>query len=233
MSTLRLTGDLRREQILEAARRCFARYGYAGTTTKSVAAAASISEGLLFKHFPTKAALYAEILVEACEADPEMHRLLELEPSTSTLVILIRDMVAHFLRATESPDQEEAQRIRLMVSSHLGDGEFARLLFEKIGKLIGPVFTASLDAAIAAGDATRVDGEPLSLFWFAHQVVHMIALTKLPATPSLPYPETRIFERHICQFILRGIGLKEKAIVTYLDAEPSPYRAAPRIAEGV
>ena len=102
-----------------------------------------------------------------------------------------------------------------------------------IGNLIGPVFTASLESAIAAGDATRVKGESLNLFWFAHQVVHMIALTKLPAIPSLPYPETGIFERHVCQFILRGIGLKDRAIASYLDAEPSPYRAAPRIAEGV
>ncbi|MBN8982750.1 MAG: TetR/AcrR family transcriptional regulator [Rhizobiales bacterium] len=233
MSTLRLTGDLRREQILDAARRCFARYGYAGTTTKSVAAAASISEGLLFKHFPTKAALYAEILVEACEADPEMHRLLELEPSTSTLVILIRDMVAHFLRAPELPDQEEAERIRLMVSSHLGDGEFARLLFEKIGNLVEPVFTASLESAIASGDARRVEGEPLNLFWLAHQVAHMIALTKLPAVPSLPYPETEIFQMQVCQFVLRGIGLTDRAIATYLNAEPSQKMAAPRIAEGV
>ncbi len=102
MSTLRLTGDLRREQILDAAKRCFARYGYAGTTTKSIAVAASISEGLLFKHFPTKAALYAEILAEECEADPELHQLLELEPSTSTLVILIREMVAHFMQGQRS-----------------------------------------------------------------------------------------------------------------------------------
>jgi AcrR family transcriptional regulator len=96
MSTFRLTSDLRREQILEAAKRCFALYGYAGTTTKGVAQAAGISEGLLFKHFPTKAVLYAEILAEACEADPELLRLRELKPSTETLVILIREMVAHF-----------------------------------------------------------------------------------------------------------------------------------------
>src|ERR1700753_714787 len=105
MSTLRMTGDLRRQLILGAAKRCFARYGFAGTTTKSVAAAASISEGLLFKHFPTKAALYADILVEACVGDPEMHRLLELEPSTRTLVTLVRDMMAHFLSASDQPDQ--------------------------------------------------------------------------------------------------------------------------------
>src|SRR5579871_4886818 len=97
MSTLRMTSDLRRQLILGAAKRCFARNGFAGTTTKSVAAAASISEGLLFKHFPTKSALYAEILAEACEADPALHRLLGREPSTATLIVLIREMVHHFL----------------------------------------------------------------------------------------------------------------------------------------
>ena len=91
-----MTGDLRRQLILSAAKRCFARHGFAGTTTKSVAAAASISEGLLFKHFPTKSALYAEILAEECEADPGLNRLLGLEPSTETLVVLIRCMVRHF-----------------------------------------------------------------------------------------------------------------------------------------
>jgi len=151
-----MTSDLRRELILSAAKRCFARNGFAGTTTKSVAAAASISEGLLFKHFPTKAALYAEILAEECEADPALHELLGLEPSTETLVVLVRGMVGHFLSVPDAPDQEEAQRLRLMVSSHLDDGEFARLLFEKIGALIAPVFTTSLERAVAAGDAAKV-----------------------------------------------------------------------------
>ena len=148
-----MTSDVRRELILSAAKRCFAHNGFAGTTTKSVAAAASISEALLFKHFPTKAALYAEILAEACQADPALHRLLDREPSTETLVILIRGMVKHFLNASASPDQQEAQRLRLMVSSQLDDGEFARLLYEKIRDLIGRAFTASLERAIAAGDA--------------------------------------------------------------------------------
>src|SRR6188474_1464196 len=156
MSTLRMTGDLRRQLILAAAKRCFARHGFAGTTTKSVAAAASISEGLLFKHFPTKSALYAEILAEECEADPGLHKLLGLPPSTETLVILIRGMVGHFMEMPAAPDQEDAQRMRLMVISHLNDGEFARLLFDKISDLIGKPFAASLEQAIARGDASRV-----------------------------------------------------------------------------
>src|SRR4051794_35369056 len=128
MSTLRMTSDLRRQLILGAAKRCFARNGFAGTTTKSVAAAAAISEGLLFKHFPSKAALYAEILAEEGQADPDLAHLLGQEPSTATLVELVKGMVRHFLGIADGPDEQEAQRLRLMTTSHLDDGEFARLL---------------------------------------------------------------------------------------------------------
>lgn len=216
-----MTGDLRRQLILAAAKRCFARHGFAGTTTKSVAAAASISEGLLFKHFPSKLALYAEILDEECEADPGLHRLLELKPSTQTLVVLIREMVRHFQGVTDAPDQQEAQRIRLMVSSHLDDGEFARLIYGKIGDLIGSVFIASLERAIEAGDASRIGSEPLNLFWFAHHTVLMATLVRLPPVPCLTYRNAAEFERQLCEFILRGIGLNETAVACRLDREVS------------
>ena len=216
-----MTGDLRRQLILSAAKRCFARHGFAGTTTKSVAAAASISEGLLFKHFPTKSALYAEILAEACEADPALHRLLELEPSTETLVVLIREMVRHFQQVAAAPDQQEAQRLRLMITSHLDDGEFARLLYEKIGDLIGPVFTASLRRAVETGDASRIGSEPLNLFWFAHHAVLMATLARLPSVPCLSYGNSADLERQLCEFILRGIGLNETAVASHLDRELS------------
>jgi AcrR family transcriptional regulator len=232
MSTLRMTGDLRRQLILSAAKRCFARHGFAGTTTKSVAAAAAISEGLLFKHFPTKSALYAEILAEECEADPALHRLLELAPSTETLVILIREMVRHFQGVAEAPDQQEAQRLRLMVTSHLDDGEFARLIYEKIGKLIGSVFTASLARAIETGDASRIGREPLNLFWFAHHTVLMATLAQLPAVPCLTCGNADDHERQLCEFILRGIGLNETAIAAQLDREWTPAPALKIDAEG-
>ena len=226
-----MTSDLRRQLILGAAKRCFARHGFAGTTTKSVAAAASISEGLLFKHFPSKSALYAEILAEECEADPALHRLLELEPSTRTLVVLIREMVRHFQGVVEAPDQQDAQRLRFMLTSHLEDGEFARLIYQKIGVLIGSVFTASLKRAVEAGDAIAIGAEPMNLFWFAHHTVLMSTLTRMPATPCLNYGEATDLERQLCQFILRGIGLNETAIASDLDRELSPAAGQPAISE--
>jgi AcrR family transcriptional regulator len=220
MSTLRMTSDLRRQLILSAAKRCFARNGFAGTTTKSVAAAAAISEGLLFKHFPSKAALYAEILAEECQADPDLAHLLGQAPSTGTLVELVKGMVGHFMQI--SGDEQEAQRLRLMTTSHLDDGEFARLLYGKVGDLIGPVFTAALDSAVAAGDASRIGSDPLNLFWFAHHTVLSAALARLPAIPCLTYGNAADLERQLCEFLLRGIGLNEAAITTHLDRELSP-----------
>jgi len=217
-----MTGDLRRQLILAAAKRCFARHGFAGTTTKSVAAAAAISEGLLFKHFPSKAALYAEILAEECEADPDLAHLLGQEPSTATLVELVKGMVRHFLQIRDVPDEEEAQRIRLMATSHLDDGEFARLLYTKVGDLIAPVFAASLDSAVAVGDASRIGTEPLNLFWFAHHTVLMAALARLPAVPCLSYGNAADLELQLCEFLLRGIGLNEAAIASHLKRELPP-----------
>jgi AcrR family transcriptional regulator len=227
MTSLRMTSDLRRQLILGAAKRCFARNGFAGTTTKSVAAAAAISEALLFKHFPSKAALYAEILAEECEADPSLAHLLGLQPSTAALVELMRSMVRHFLMIADGPDVEEAERLRLMVTSHLDDGEFARLLYAKVEKLIGPMFVASLEAAIASGDASRIGCEPANLFWFAHHTVLTAAMTRLPAVPCLAYGDAGGLERQLCEFLLRGIGLHDAAILDHLTRDFTHLQAQP------
>jgi hypothetical protein len=140
-------------------------------------------------------------------------------------------MVRHFLQASDSPDQEEAQRLRLMLTSQLDDGEFARLLYEKIGNLVGPVFTASLARAVAAGDAARVGREPLNLFWFAHHTVLMAAVSRLPAAPCLRYGDATGLERQVCEFILRGIGLNETAIAQHLDRDLAPRQQLPATTE--
>ena len=217
-----MTSDLRRELILSAAKRCFARNGFAGTTTKSVAAAASISEALLFKHFPSKSALYAEILAEECEADPAMHALLDREPSTKTLVELVRGMVAHFLDVSDAPEQEDAQRLRLLAISHLNDGEFAGLMYQKVGGMIGGAFVTSLQRAVAAGDAKQVGLAPLNLFWFTHHTVMMAALTRLPKVPCLAYGNAPDLQRQLCEFVLRGIGLRDATIDQHLSSDFAP-----------
>jgi AcrR family transcriptional regulator len=231
MPAIRLTSEARREAILASAKTCFARNGFAKTTTKSVASAAGISEGLLFKHFPTKSALYTAILNEACEADPNFQKLQAMEPSTATLVFLVSEMVGHFLRAIEDQDADDFQRMKLLISSHLEDGEFARLLYQKIGDIVGPIFKASLDRAIQSGDASPITGAPMNLFWFAHHAVHLMALSAIPAVPTLSYGKTDVLKRQICEFILRGVGLTDRALATHFDPVSSHGTTAQLVSE--
>src|SRR6266702_4036750 len=127
MAILRLDNEERRRGIVEAAVPLFARKGFAGTTTKEIAEAAQVSEALVFKHFPSKAALYEAIVRLGCLGDPGLECLNAMEPSTTSLVALVHGMLGHFVGAAGG---EMETRHRLMVNSFLEDGEYARLVFE-------------------------------------------------------------------------------------------------------
>jgi AcrR family transcriptional regulator len=62
-----MTGDARRELILQTAVDLFSKKGFKGTTTKEIAAASGVSEAMVFRHFASKDDLYAAILdAKAC-----------------------------------------------------------------------------------------------------------------------------------------------------------------------
>lgn len=56
----------RREQILDAATRAFARTGYVATGLEGVTAEAGVTLVLLYRHFDSKADLYRAVLDRAC-----------------------------------------------------------------------------------------------------------------------------------------------------------------------
>jgi AcrR family transcriptional regulator len=61
----RLSAEERRVEILDAAKRVFGEAGYHETTTKDIAAAAGVSEALLYQHFPGKRQLFEELIQDA------------------------------------------------------------------------------------------------------------------------------------------------------------------------
>ena len=56
--------EQRRQDILDAARTLFRASGYDGTTMPQIAQAAELAPGTLYLYFPSKQALYAELLIE-------------------------------------------------------------------------------------------------------------------------------------------------------------------------
>src|SRR5580765_4509173 len=69
----RLPNPLRHQQIMDTAREVFATRGFRGATTREIAAAAGVTEAVIFQHFADKSALYAAIL-EQKATDPSNER---------------------------------------------------------------------------------------------------------------------------------------------------------------
>ncbi len=61
----RLSGKARRQAILSAAKAVFGSAGYHETTTRDIAAAAGVSEALLYQHFQGKRQLFEAVIHEA------------------------------------------------------------------------------------------------------------------------------------------------------------------------
>ena len=225
MAVSRLDSEGRRKAIVAAAVPLFARKGFAGTTTRELAEAAGISEALLFRHFPSKRSLYREILSLGCKGDPPLEQLATLQPSTATLVCMVRFMVRRFLLGDDDERAELDPRLRLLLHSFLEDGDYARELFEAVCGKIVPLFEASLAAAIAAGDAAPRQVAPANRFWFAQHVAAMMAFAALPGANCFPYEgsiDTVVEEAST--FILRGIGVRDAAI-NASDEAPLPSAA--------
>ncbi|MGH9306522.1 MAG: TetR/AcrR family transcriptional regulator [Acidimicrobiales bacterium] len=62
MGKPRLSREARRQQILDAAAQVFGRLGFEATRMDDVAKAASVSKGLLYKHFPSKDDLFRALV---------------------------------------------------------------------------------------------------------------------------------------------------------------------------
>src|SRR5271168_2300415 len=64
----RMNAGDRRLQLLDAALELFSRKGFGGATTKEIAAAAGVTEAIIFRHFPSKQALYTAVLDSKAES---------------------------------------------------------------------------------------------------------------------------------------------------------------------
>jgi TetR/AcrR family transcriptional regulator, transcriptional repressor of aconitase len=226
MSAVRMDNEGRREAIVAAAVPLFARKGFAGATTKEIAEAAKVSEALVFKHFPSKAALYQEILRQGCQGDPGFEHLVNIEPSTANLIDLVHFMMRHSSELASTSD-ELSTRHRLMVRSFIEDGEYARLVCEWIAEKVYPKILACLREARAAGDLLDDSDDFENPSWFAHHVAAMVAYARLPGHSVVPYRgDVSQLIADAARFVLRGFGVRDSVIASHRVADFTPRSVA-------
>jgi AcrR family transcriptional regulator len=216
-NSFRLSAEERRQAIAEAVREVFAEKGFDGTTTRELAKAAGVSEALLYKHFPSKESLYAAML-DACAKGPtfvEFNRILSLEPSTATLVIMVHFTISHY--AEERPgDVNRASMNCLLARSLLGDGAFVRLTHKKFANAWIKKFEVCLRAAAKAGELQEIPVRSDLRVWFVQHVAFSLMLHRHPRIPAIDYKaSTETLVEQATWFALLGVGLREESIKRY------------------
>ena len=213
----RLTAEQRRKAIVRAVLPVFARKGFANTTTRELAEAAGVSEALIYKHFPSKQSLYAEIQNAGCkDKDHGLEKLAGVEPSTSTLVHILYYLLRTIVIGRPGDTISWEIKHRMTLNSCLEDGEFTRLLYENRFSCCFDKVQACLTAAEEAGDIVKSPISRQNRVRFAHHLAAMIAVNHLPKNPVIDYQVDREELLHqVVWFVLRGVGLTDKAIARH------------------
>jgi AcrR family transcriptional regulator len=196
--------------LLTVVQDLFAQKGFDGVSTRELAEAAGVPQSLLYKHFPSKRSLYDAMRDEFVKkSDLDMYKkILTLEPSTSTLILL-----THFLMSKMLGDPENTKALDMLTArSLIENGEF----YFSMQQLLEPWYLKvqqSLKAAVKAGDAEAVPstGETAPLFAYATGLGIGLFLHPSRTVVDLKLTREQLVEKCVW-FVLLGMGVKAPVI---------------------
>lgn len=210
----RLKGTVRKQAILKAARPLFAEHGFKGTSVRTIARAANVSEALLYKHFPSKEIIYREMFgFPLKQIDITLGGLTDVKAGTEMVVLLV--YVVYSLILNEMPGRASEQRTfeRLLAQSLLGDADFARSIFKVYHDKFIHIFMKSLNIAIMKGDMVKVPISKENRIWFAHHLAMALQMLSMTGTPvyKCGLSKDELVNEGVI-YSLRGMGMTDEAI---------------------
>ena len=149
----------RRDQILDAARECFAEYGYEGATVVKLERATGLSRGAIFNYFPSKEDLFIELVTR----DEARISELWVNEGLEAVIREIREVDPNWLAVY----LELVRRVRT-------DGDFRKRLEERYQELI-PANRARLEEARRTGEL-RADVNVKQLGQFLNLILNGLAV---------------------------------------------------------
>ncbi|MBB5942104.1 TetR/AcrR family transcriptional regulator [Xanthomonas sp. 3307] len=189
----RLAGN--RQRILLAARRLIAADGFRGAPVTAVAAEAGVSTGLIYRHFPSKAELFVEVLTAAVEYELTILRAIAAAPAPAAQ--RLRDAIASFVRRALAGPGLAYAFIAEPVEPEV-DAERIRCR-----RLLGDVFKGILADGVAAGEFPAQDLDAAAACLVGAYTEALVG----PTAPSRdgPRDSERLVEA-VCGFCLRAVG---------------------------
>lgn len=182
--------------MIGAAATLFAARGFNGTTTKDIAKAAGVSEALLFKHFPTKRALYAAILMEKAHYG-ELRQAVEAAAHAGDDRRLFTLLASFRIRKGADPTM-----LRLLLYSALEGHEMAQMFFHAHYRMFHDLLANYIRGRVEVGAFRPLD-PLLAARAFFGIIVHHRLLHDIFAMPLHQTHESVV--REYVELFLRGL----------------------------
>jgi AcrR family transcriptional regulator len=191
----------RREQILDAAFNAFAQRGYRETAMDDIAAAADTSKGGVYFHFPTKEAIFRELMRTTAD---RLAAKVERAVAAQTDPIAKAEAALHTVLATFAGHRTMA---RLLFLDALGAGRAFNAETNALHDRFARMIAGYLDEAVAAGEIPPIDTALTGVAWFGalNEVVARWLLADDPGRLEDAYSTLRAL-------LLRSVGVAEERI---------------------
>jgi len=195
----RMKGEERREAILKAAIALFAEKGFRGTTTRELAAAAGVTEPVLYRHFRTKHDLYCAIIeTKALQAAPVFSALREIAArgDDEAFIAALGELI--LCRYEEDPEMT-----RILLFSSLERHELSALFFDRVFRDFNAFLADYIRRRIQAGSFAEVAPEAA-----ARSLIGMFAyhgLMRLLFPDKVSAPDREQIPSEMARVFLRGI----------------------------
>ncbi len=191
----------RRERILDAAFSAFAQRGYRDTAVDDIASAAETSKGGIYFHFPSKEAIFRELMATTADklvARVERAVALETEPVARAEAAL-RTVLATFAG--------HRTMARVLFLDLAGAGRAFQAETNALHARFAQLIRGYLDEAVATGAIPALDTDITSVVWFGalNEVVARWLLDDAPEPLEDTYPALR-------EVLLRSAGVPEARI---------------------
>ncbi len=195
----RLSGEERRQQIVEAAVDLFSRKGFRGTTTREIAEAAGISEAMIFKHFATKRELYSAIIEVKSETEELLASAAKASEAKDDAGVL-RSVGLKMLEQTE----RDPSLMRLLLFSALEGHELSEIFFESRVRRLHEFLSSYIRRRIEDGRFRSVDALVVAR-GFIGMVVHYLLIHELFGVKRPPRSSPEEVVELFVSIFLKGI----------------------------
>lgn len=185
--------DATRTRIVETAHDLVAEHGYAGCSVALVAEAAEVATGSVYRHFPDKGALFAEVFRTSTQREVDAVAAAAAEPGP--IALRIRRAVETFAhRALASP------RLAYALIAEPVDPrvEAERLVFRRAWR---DLFAAVVAAAVADGELPPQDPEVSAAAVVGALAEALVAPLSTPSADSQTY-----LVADLTAFVIRALG---------------------------